>query len=67
MKKTYIEPSVVMAYIGTATMICQSAGSGVSSDNGITYGGVDQNGDREPSSRHINNVWEDEEENDESF
>ncbi len=67
MKKTYIEPSVMMAYIGTATIICQSAGSGVSSDKGITYGGVDENGEQEPTSRRRNDVWEDEDESGENF
>ena len=43
MKKTYIEPSVMVAYIGTTAMICGS--QDITSDKGIDYGGVDEDGD----------------------
>ena len=60
MKKTYLQPSPEMVIIGTTTMICGS--EGVSSDNGIDYGGVDEEGELEPASRRRRrDVWEDEE------
>ena len=66
MKKTYLQPSTEMVIIGTTTMICGS--EGVSSDNGIDYGGVDEEGELEPASRRRRrDVWEDEELEDEEF
>ncbi|MBQ4393420.1 MAG: hypothetical protein II826_09990 [Prevotella sp.] len=63
MKKTYREPSVAVAYIGTATVVCGSQGvssSGAADD--INYGGVDTEGTKDPASRRSHDVWEDEEE-----
>ena len=60
MKKTYLQPSTEMVIIGTTTMICGS--QDIKSDNGITYGGVDENGEKDPSSRRQRDVWEEEEE-----
>ena len=66
MKKTYQQPSVVMAYIGTATIICDS--QDITSNNGdITYGGVDEEGTKDPASRRKYDVWEDEEEEEDEF
>ena len=59
MKKTYLEPSVMVAYIGTATIICGSQDI-TSSDGDITYGGVDEEGDMDPSSRRRRDAWEEE-------
>ena len=42
----------------TAMIICGS--EGVSSDKGIDYGGVDEEGELDPASRR-RDVWEDEE------
>ncbi len=57
MRKLYIRPSV-------KTMECESDelmyASGVYSDKGIDYGGVDEDGSREASSRQLRSVWEDE-------
>ncbi len=65
MKKTYIEPSVMVAYIGTATIVCASEGV-TSSDKDIDYGGVDEDGELDPASRkYRRDVWEDEEEQEE--
>jgi len=63
MKKTYIEPSVMVAYIGTATMICGSEDVKSSGDvDDINYGGVDEDGELDPASRRRRrDVWEDEE------
>ena len=63
MKKTYIEPSIMVAYIGTARLIC---GSGDVTSNGVEnpigYGGVDEEGTKDPASRRQYDVWEEEEE-----
>jgi len=57
MKKTYLQPSVEMSNMETEQMICDS----VTSNNGIGYGGVDENGMKDPASRRYrNDVWEDE-------
>jgi len=66
MKKTYIEPSIMVAYIGTTAMICGS--EGVTSDKGIDYGGVDEDGELDPASRRRRrDVWEDEELDEEEY
>jgi len=57
MKKNYMEPSVVVAEVKLEGMTCASTG-GVSSDYGIDYGGVDEQGTKEPSARR-RDVWED--------
>ncbi len=63
MKKAYIEPSVMVNYIGTAMMICGSGDVTTSGLNDpIGYGGVDKEGTKDPASRRHNDVWEDEEE-----
>ena len=61
MKKTYIQPSLEMAIIGTATIICGSQDI-TSYNNDITYGGVDEEGEKDPASRRRRDVWDDEEE-----
>lgn len=62
MKKTYIEPSVMVANIRTSMMICVSDGVTSGGDaKGIDYGGVDEEGVKDPASRRQYDVWEDEE------
>ena len=58
-KNTYIVPTVTEEVVLTEQFL---ASSGVNSNNGIGYGGVDTEGEKEPSSRH--NVWEDFDEED---
>ena len=60
MKKNYLAPSTEISNIELQQMM---VGSGVRSegDFDITYGGVDEDGTKDPSSRR-NNVWEEEEE-----
>ena len=65
MKKTYIQPSIEMAQSLLNGMICSSQDS-IASDNGIGYGGVDEEGSLEPASRRLN-VWEEEETFEEDF
>ena len=65
MKRTYIQPSTMMAYIGTTCIICGSQDI-TSNNNDIGYGGVDEQGEKDPASRRQRDLWEDEEE-DEQF
>lgn len=63
MKKTYIEPLVMAAEIELVTFVCGSQDITSGSDvNDITYGGVDEQGTKDPASRRQRNLWEDEEE-----
>jgi len=50
--------------MGTLSFICAS--KGVTSNNGIDYGGVDEDGELDPASRrHRRDVWDDDEEEEE--
>ena len=60
MKKTYIQPLTEVVRMGTWNFICAS--EGVTSNNGIDYGGVDEDGELDPASRRRRDVWDDEEE-----
>ncbi|MBQ8066063.1 MAG: hypothetical protein IJ200_10465 [Prevotella sp.] len=59
MKKGYMTPTTMMVAVGTEMLL---AGSGVQSDNGISYGGVDEDGSKEPGARRRRNVWDGEDE-----
>lgn len=59
MKRNYIKPSVVVIIINTSMMICGS--KDIISEKGIDYGGVDEGGTKDPSSRQHAGVWDDEE------
>lgn len=56
-KKIYIVPAIAEEAVLTEQLL---ADSGVSSDNGIGYGGVDTEGEKDPSSRR--DAWDDLEE-----
>ena len=56
-KKIYIVPAIAEEAVLTEQFL---ADSGVSSDNGIGYGGVDTEGEKDPSSRR--DAWDDLEE-----
>lgn len=58
MRKTYVEPSAEVTYMEMAMMVCGS--KDITSDKGIDYGGVDEEGEKDPASRR-HDVWEDEE------
>ncbi len=60
MKKTYLQPLTKVVMMGTQTIVCAS--KGVTSGKGIGYGGVDEEGEKDPASRRRRNVWDDEEE-----
>ncbi len=49
MKKTYIIPHVSISEVQQELPLAASDGSGVNSNNDITYGGVDEQGEMEPS------------------
>ena len=59
MKKTYLQPSTMMEDMEAEAFICGS--ESITSNNGITYGGVDENGTKDPASRR-HEVWDDESE-----
>ena len=60
MKKIYLQPSTEMVSIGTVSMVCDS--QDITSDNGITYGGVDEDGTKDPSARRQSYIWAEEDE-----
>lgn len=56
MKKIYLQPSFVMVETNLNSMICVS--QGVTSEKDIDYGGVDEEGTKDPASRRYRNEWE---------
>lgn len=58
MKKTYMKPVIDIDGMEAETIICAS--QGVTSGNGIGYGGVDENGSKDPASRREFSVWDEE-------
>ena len=56
MKKTYIQPLTEVVRMGTMSFICAS--KGVTSNNGIDYGGVDEDGSKDPSANRFK-AWDD--------
>lgn len=57
MKKTYIIPETFSVRMQGEQVI---AASGVTSDNGIGYGGTDEKGEKDPEvKRNYYNVWDD--------
>lgn len=62
MKKTYMKPETVNVSVRPMTMIAGS-GDAITSEllENVTYGGVDLDGEQEPSSRRGND-WDDEDE-----
>jgi hypothetical protein len=64
MKKIYFQPATMVVRTTFTMMICGS--QDITSDEGITYGGVDKEGELDPESRYQNyDVWEDEVEEEE--
>ena len=59
-KKGYVRPCIMVENINSAELICASQG-GVTSDVGINYGGIDEEGTITVESRR-NSVWDDDEE-----
>lgn len=64
MKKTYIAPSLMTVITATERLL---AGSGVESEQyGIGYGGIDEQGKRDPEARR-RTVWDDDSENEDDL
>lgn len=66
MKRIYHQPLTVAVRTEMSMMICGS--QDITSDKGISYGGVDENGELDPESRKTDyryRAWEDEEEEEE--
>lgn len=67
MKKNYMTPSSMVSFLELQQMIAASdPGVRSEGDFEITYGGVDKDGTKNPSSRR-GNVWEDEELEEEEY
>lgn len=62
MKKVYIQPAVDTLLATTEMMICGS--QEVKSNKDIDYGGIDEEGEKDPASRRYKKQWDDEEEDD---
>ncbi len=60
MKKTYIMPSMRMVESETETLLVNS--TAISSDSGIGYGGVDEDGEKEADVRRLRSEWDDDNE-----
>lgn len=58
MKKVYIQPQATMAENVDDVMLCSSNGV-YADDLGIVYGGVDEDGQKDPDARQ-QDLWEDE-------
>ena len=58
MKKTYMKPVIDIDGMETETFICAS--QGVTSNYGIGYGGVDEDGGKDPASRREYSMWDEE-------
>ena len=59
MKKIYLNPSVKMENMEMSAMVCNS--QDITSNQGINYGGVDEDGSKDPSSREYDS-WVEESE-----
>ena len=57
MKKNYVQPSLAIEQAESAELICSS--QAITSDLGIDYGGVDEDGSITVECRH-QNVWDEE-------
>lgn len=55
MKKTYIAPNTVVVDIESEMIL---AASGVYSDTGIGYGGVDTEGNKDAEAKPIGSCWD---------
>ena len=57
--QTYLAPAVTV--VDTDLWLLSAASDSITSDKGISYGGVDDEGQKDPASRK-HDVWDDEEE-----
>ena len=61
MKKNYISPDTFFVTVRSQALMAASGVNGTDAGKDIGYGGVDEDGDKEPSARR-RNIWDDEEE-----
>ena len=62
-KKDYVSPLMTTVQLDMVKLICAS--QDITSDKGITYGGVDEEGTLDPASRcRRRDVWDEDEEED---
>lgn len=57
MKKHYIQPTMTKQEFETISLL---SASGVKSNNGIGFGGVDNNGSADPDANSNSDLWSDE-------
>lgn len=57
MKKHYVQPSLALKQVESVELICTS--QAITSDLGIDYGGVDEDGDITVECRRHHNIWDD--------
>ena len=62
MKKTYIQPLTEVVRMSMVGMICGSQDVKSNKGYGIGYGGVDEDGEKDPASRRRRDVWDEGEE-----
>ena len=59
MKKTYIEPAIIVEECGSMLLQSASGVKGLMNDSlDIGYGGIDDNGKKDPSANHFK-AWDD--------
>jgi len=61
MRKKYVRPQFQVVMMNTSSLICGSQDI-TGGDKDISYGGVDEEGNMEPSSRKGPDVWDEDEE-----
>jgi len=59
MKKQYIQPQAHLTEMKPVKIICLSSGVN-NRERGIGYGGIDEEGEKEPAARR-RNIWDDDE------
>lgn len=56
MKKHYIQPTMTKQEFETISLL---SGSGVKSNNGIAFGGIDESGTEDPDANESSDLWGD--------
>lgn len=59
MKKTYISPAANVVVVTPKIPLTIASGVSSNDEYGLGYGGVDTGGDKEPSSRWRDRLWDD--------
>ncbi|MBQ9356842.1 MAG: hypothetical protein IJT98_06100 [Prevotella sp.] len=63
MKKNYIAPQTTVVAVQSQALLINSK-SIWSEEHGLGFGGTDTHGTMDPSSRHINDLWDDDDDDD---